>query len=618
MTDVVAPPREAGDEVYEEEYADDTHDEGNDHDASHVQHDEHPQNIINPDDGVNETDHAQHEAPAAKDAPEDRDVQHDNSEEVPRNDHQQSSENNELQNPSSENAAAPTTDTHNEPDNASHSNEPPANETHNDVAPSQELASDHTTEQQPQPPVSQKAKKVDSSSSEAVHSPRAGKQSSPSRGGGGPRMTAAAEKDTEINLLYVPPNVRSAIVDEHERHRERMDAITLGRSISQSTAMSRVTQGSVTSRKSSPRNKVDPLTQQIMENHKKALDRVMQPGPQRLPLVHITHYKRLGNTHGHRQEFVNPSAPHEPLASRERRLQNNNYRSGRLNAAERVDDENAKFVSALINVKSVVPSTMCLLEQERERQAWMRQIERGPAKSSPRGTPSASIILAESSARESHWDNRISNVIPRPPVISSATMEHSARPKVIWDDKLTQAREIERRKLASLQQQNDEATSAASPEEHDATSPVAAKGKKTQGTKSRRPKPPPSSLIDCMEKVPPVNSGRHSGHSSPQRSQENSKKTDENSAAAPEVTPEETTKKPQEEQYSDDEEMVPQDEDEEEGTTTADNAAPGSSGGAAEEEAATSEEAPAHQGETTEVSSDEKPVEPSQLLEAES
>jgi hypothetical protein len=469
---------------------------------------------------------------------------------------------------------------------------------------------------QPDPP--QQENKVDS---HGKSSPRAGKEqqnSSPVRGG--PRMTAATEKDTELKLLHLPPNERPAVVDEHGRHRERMEAITMGRSISQSTTLSRATQGSTISRKSSPRNKVDPLTQQIMENHKKALDRVMQPGPQRLPLVHITHYKRLGNTHGHKQEFVNPSAPHEPLVSRERRLQNNNYRSGRLNAAERVDEDNAKFVTALIHVKPVVTSTMCLLEQERERQSWMRQIERGPNKNSPRGTPAASVVAVES-AREAQWDNRISNVIPRPPVITSATMEHSARPKVIWDDKLTQAREIERRKLASLQQQNDDASPAEN--QQAAASPVAASGKKAH-SKSRRPKPPPSTLVDCMGRVPPVNSGRHSGHSATtahdgssgpeQQSQERRRQDDAQSNEA-EPAPE-TAEKPHDEHFSDDEEMVPHEEAEEAPATggAAESTAHFSTSAAPNAEPSSGDEQPPPHHANGEVS-DETPIEPSELEE---
>jgi hypothetical protein len=499
--------------------------------------------------------------------------------------------------------------------------EPESHSSPEAAAPSQSESSNKGSTAPPLQPAGppQQDNKVDS---HGKSSPRAaGKEqqhSSPVRGG--PRMTAATEKDTELKLLYLPPNERPAVVDEHGRHRERMEAITMGRSISQSTTLSRATQGSTISRKSSPRNKVDPLTQQIMENHKKALDRVMQPGPQRLPLVHITHYKRLGNTHGHKQEFVNPSAPHEPLISRERRLQNNNYRSGRLNAAERVDEDNAKFVTALIHVKPVVTSTMCLLEQERERQSWMRQIERGPNKNSPRGTPAASVVAVES-VREAQWDNRISNVIPRPPVITSATMEHSARPKVIWDDKLTQAREIERRKLASLQQQNDDAPPAEN--QQAATSPVAASGKTAHSTKSRRPKPPPSTLVDCMGKVPPVNSGRHSGHSATtahdgssapeHQSHERLRKDAQSNEAEPAP---ETTDKPHDEHYSDDEEMVPH-EDAEEATSAggaADSTAHFSTSTAPNAEPSSENEQPPPHHVNGEAS-DETPIEQSELEE---
>lgn len=315
------------------------------------------------------------------------------------------------------------------------------------------------------------------------------------------------------HLLSVNPTERAIALEEYELHRERLEAINGGRSASQAT-----TQLHASQRKVSPTRNEDPVVRTHHDNHKKALSRIMSLQAQRLPLVAISQTVRMGNLHAPNDEFVDPRHPSDPLSARDRRMRQNPYRSGRLIQAERVDEENVKIVTALIQAKSVVPTTQSLLQQERERQSVLRRIERGPSSSAPNSGKSSLYVPEDTLKKEQLWNNRISPFVPHtPPVTTIISSKEQSSPRILWEEKIAQAREMQKKKLlASSTSAGNNNESASKKEIKDAAklylettkSPSGRQAGEGGNATKLKPRPPPAPLEDCIEKIPEGSIGR--------------------------------------------------------------------------------------------------------------
>lgn len=332
-----------------------------------------------------------------------------------------------------------------------------------------------------------------------------------------------AHEKCDLPLLSLPATNRMAVVEEHEAHRERLEAIASGRCVSQTSLLSKASHAaSSRSVGSRNRNPVDPVTMTMMENHKKALEKIKAKGA-RIPIVHVVHWPRLGNTHAPKGEFeAAPADNSTHLSAREQRLQHNSYRNERLMAADRMDAENAKFVAALISAKPIITPTSSLLEQERQRQELVRRIERGP---SPRGGASPRADAVDFIKRETQWDNHVNPHLPRPPFVGSVIVSREiSKPKVQWEDKVAQAREIERRREQQHPEnasKNEESAKGSEATISPRESQLPKQSSSQQDAPALKPKPPAVPLTQALERVPPVTSGRHVGQ--PQQSKKDVK-----------------------------------------------------------------------------------------------